>query len=146
MSDQIPDAKAVVPELTYEQRKKALIAQGAARRNDIDKSIDIVRNNLHADRLAKSAVNHLTSAAYTTVENMFDWRGIKNGNLRNLLPLAASAYSIISRRRLLLPLLKGATVVAGLGAGGYFLWQRKQRAKAASIERLNYPEYADPGM
>ena len=144
MTDQTPAAGT---ELTFDQRKKALIAQGATRRNEIHKSIDIVRDNLHADRLAKTAVNHLSNAAFNTVENMFNWRSIKNGNLRTLLPLAASAYSIISRRKLVLPILKGSAVTAAVGAGAYFLWRYKQRHDThVAAERANQPAYGDPGL
>lgn len=125
------DAKTPdVPEPSFDVRKKALIAQGAARRKDIGQSIDIVRDNLHADKLAKHAVNHVTNAAYNTIENLLDLRGLRNGNFRKLLPLAASVYSIVTKRNLVKPVLKGTAAVAGLSGGLFLFWRHKQKQKA----------------
>ena len=117
-------------EPSFEDRKKALIAQGAARRKEIGQSIDIVRDNLHADKLAKQAVNHVTNAAYNTVENLLDLRGLRNGNFRKLLPLAASVYSIVTKRGMVKPVLKGTAAVAGISGGLFMFWRHKQKQKA----------------
>lgn len=126
-------------EPSFEVRKKALIAQGAARRKDISQSIDIVRDNLHADKLAKQAVNHVTNAAYNTIENLLDLRGLRNGNFRKLLPLAASVYSIVTRRNLVMPVMKGTAMVAGLSGGLFLYWRHKQKQKAEAA-LLTYSE------
>lgn len=126
-------------EPSFEARKKALIAQGAARRKDIEQSIDIVRDNMHADKLAKLAVNHVTNAAYTTMENLFDLRGLRNGNFRKLLPIAASVYSIVAKRRLVMPVMKGTAAVVGLSGGLFLFWRHKQKQKAEA-ELLTYSD------
>ncbi len=126
-----------VVEPSFEARKKALIAQGAARRKDIGQSIDIVRDNLHADKLARQAVNHMTNAAYNTIENLLDLRGLRNGNFRKLLPLAATVYSIVTKRKLVKPVMKGTAAVAGLSAGLFLFWRHKQK-QAANDELLTY--------
>ena len=137
MTDEKKPHDTAPSEPSFEIRKKALIAQGAARRKDITKSIDIVRDNLHADKLAKHAVNHVTNAAYNTVENLLDLRGLRNGNFRKLLPLAASVYSIVTKRNLVKPVLKGTAAVAGLSGGLFLFWRHKQKQKADE-ELLTY--------
>ena len=131
MSEIIKPVAPVLPVLSIEERKNILIAQGALRRNNIDASIDIVRANLQAERLARNAVNKLTTAAYSAVEGFFDWNTLRNGDIKKLLPLAMSAYSIITRRKLLVPILRGTAVVAGVSAGAFFLLRHKQRVRAA---------------
>jgi len=135
-------------ELSFDERKKALIAQGAARRREADRSIDIVRTNLHVDRLAKSAVTHLANAASDKVENIFQSRGLTvrnvGGNIKRYLPLIATAYSIIKRRNLGMPLFKGIGILAALSGGAYLLWQRKQAAQTADGAISAYPTYLDP--
>lgn len=129
-----------VTEPSFEDRKKALIAQGAARRRDIEQSIDMVRDNLHADKLAKHAVNNMANAAYSTIESLFDLRGLRNVNFRKLLPLAASVYSIVTRRKLVMPIMKGTAAVVGLGGGLFLFWRHKQKQKAlAQAGLMTYP-------
>lgn len=131
-------------EPSFDDRKKSLIAQGTARRKDIEKSIDIVRDNLHADKLAKQAVNHMTNAAYGTIENLLDLRGLRDGNFRKLLPLAASVYSIVTKRKLVKPVLKGTAAVAGLSGGLFMYWRHKQKQKADE-ELLTYSNTIESG-
>jgi phage-related tail fiber protein len=150
MTEMTPTRKIVIPP-TYDERKKALIVQGAARRNGIAASVDIVRDNLHADKLAKNAVTQVSSAAYSAFENTFGWQQLRNGsftgNLKRFLPLATTLYSIVTRRKLVVPILRGAAVLAGVSAGAYFVWHRKQRARAAALqESAEYPDYVDPGI
>ena len=132
-------------ELSFDDRKKALITQGATRRREADRSIDIVRSNLHVDRLAKSAVTHLTSAASEKFEHMLHNRGITVGNvgsnLKRYLPLAATAYSIIKRRNLAMPLLKGGGVLAAVSYAAYLIWQRKQSRVETYQAMSDYPDY-----
>ena len=116
--------------LSFEERKKALIAQGALRRREIDKSIDIVRANLHADRLARNAVNHVTSAVYSRVENMFGMTSFRAGNLKKFLPLAATVYSIVRRRNLGGPIVRGVGIVGALSAGAFMWWRHHNKVKA----------------
>ncbi len=150
MTDMIA-TKKVVAQPSYEQRKKALIEQGAARRHGIAAAVDIVRDNLHADRLAKNAVSQFTSAAYSAFENTFGWQHLRNssltGNLKRFLPLATTVYSIVTRRKLVAPILRGAAVLAGVSAAAYFIWHRKQRTRAAALEdSAEYADYLDPGV
>lgn len=159
------DAKKPVIEKSFEERKKALIAQGADRRAGVDASIAVIRNNLHADKLAKSAMNHMTAKAYGAVDRLFGrhhvdkvdlstdlgddstaydsetgvaarFSNLTNGNhatgkfiatVRRFLPLAATALSIMRRRRLIIPVLRGAAVLGGIGAGAYFFYRHRQR-------------------
>lgn len=139
---------SVASELPFEEKKKALIAQGATRRREADRSIDIVRTNLHVDRLAKTAITHLANAATHKVESALQQHGLTagrmGGNIKRYLPIAATAYSIIKRRNLGAPLLKGAGVLAAISGGAYLLWQRRQSAHAMDNAMSSYPDYLDP--
>ena len=134
----------VAPVLSLEERKKFLIAQGAIRRNNIAASVDIVRANLQAERLARNAVNKLTAAAYSAVEGLFDWNTLRNGDIKKLLPLAMSAYSIITRRKLVVPILRGTAVVAGISAGAFLLWRYKRLGRVAKADAMTAAQYQDP--
>lgn len=140
-------AKPVVstPSPTYEQRKKALIAEGVVRRREINVSRDILLANLHADRLAKNAVSHLTTAASAAVHNIFSWNSLRNGNLKTLLPFAASAYSMVTKHKLIVPILRGAVVLGAVSGAVYFL-TRKKNPKAATVLPVSPPDYFDPGV
>ncbi len=131
---------------TYEQRKKALIAEGAMRRREIDHAQDIVRANLHADVIAKNAVSHFTTAAYAAVDNIFSWNSLRNGNLQTLLPFAASAYSLVTKRRLVVPILRGAVVVSAIGGAVYLLARKKKAPRVATVLPVSPPDYLDPGV
>lgn len=132
--------------LTYEQRKKALIAEGAMRRHEIDHARDIVRANLHADVIAKNAVSHFTTAAYAAVDNVFSWNSLRNGNLQTLLPFAASAYSLVTKRKLIVPILRGAVVLSAIGGAIYVLAIKKRAPRAATVLPVSPPDYLDPGV
>lgn len=132
--------------LTYEQRKKALIAEGAIRRQEIDHSRDIVRANLHADVIAKNAVSHFTTAAYAAVDNVFSWNSLRNGNLQTLLPFAASAYSLVTKRKLIVPILRGAVVLSAVAGAVYMLAIKKRAPRARTVSPVSPPDYLDPGV
>lgn len=117
--------------LTFEQRKKTLIAEAAACRHEIGVSRNIIRANLQLERLAKNTVSHLTTAAYSAVDNVFNMNAIRGGSLGKLLPVAASVYSIVSRRRLIVPILRGAGVVVGVVAALIYFSRRKKAQKRA---------------
>ena len=132
--------------LSYEQRKKALIAEGAMRRHEIDRARDIVRDNLHADVIAKNAVSHFTTAAYAAVDNVFSWNSLRNGNLQTLLPFAASAYSLVTKRKLIVPILRGAVVLSAISGAVYLLARKKRAPRAPTVLPVSPPDYLDPGM
>ena len=132
--------------LTYEQRKKALIAEGAMRRHEIDHARYIVRANLHADVIAKNAVSHFTTAAYAAVDNVFSWNSLRNGNLQTLLPFAASAYSLVTKRKLIVPILRGAVVLSAVAGAVYVLAIKKRAPRAATVLPVTPPDYLDPGV
>ena len=135
-----------VPELGYEQRKKALIAEGASRRREINRSRDIVRANLHADIIAKNAVSHFTTAAYAAVDSVFSWNSLRNGNLRTLLPFAASAWSLVTKRKLVVPLLRGTVAVSAIGGAVYFMARKKKAPRVKTVLPVIPPDYLDPGV
>lgn len=143
------DTKNNGTELSYADRKKALIAQGAERRKKIDTSIDIIRDNLHADVLAKSAVTHMTTAAYGAVEKLFHWNTVRgqalSANIKRFLPLAGTAYSIIKRRRMIKPVMGGGALAAVAAGGAYLYLRHKKNAEIAHADMMSYPTYGESG-
>lgn len=129
MNDESRAGKTAAP--TYEQRKRALIAQGESYRRQIDASRTVLRDNLQADQLGRNAVSHITSAAYSAFDNLFSWSSLRNGNLQTLLPIAASAYSLLSKRRLLVPLLRGAAVAAAVSTAAVVLFRKNRQRRQA---------------
>jgi hypothetical protein len=128
-------APRIPPTLTFEQRKKKLIAEAERCRAKLDESKDIIRDNLKIDRLAKNGVSYLTTAASSAVDNMFNINAIRNGSLGRLLPVAASVYSIITRRKLVMPILRGGLVVAGVAAALFYM-SRKKRARRVQANEI----------
>ena len=157
--------KPAVVKASFEERKKALIAEGARMRSQVDASIKVVRTNLHADRLAKTAVSHLAAAAYSAADRVFGIGRLRSGiasanvgdyfsgrgmgklmiGAKRFLPLATTAYSIIKRRKLVGPVLKGAAVAAAL-SGGYVVWKSRRHQHAVQADMHGYPAYTDPGI
>lgn len=137
---------------SFEERKKALIAQGAARRREIKESMHVVRDNLHANKLAKNAVGHLTGAAYGAVEKIFGTPNLRSASLRRIVPLAASIYSIVSKRKMIKPILRGAAALGSVSAGVFVIWRHKKKLREADAQArleaaaLGYPNYVDPGV
>lgn len=107
------------------QRKKMLIAQGASYRSAINESKVSVRENLHADVLAKSAVNHIAATASAAFDEVFRLKNFNLGNLQIVLPVLLSGFSLLSRKGLVRPLLRGTAVAAVIGTMGYFLFKKK---------------------
>lgn len=128
-------AVPIPPTLTFEQRKKKLIAEAAACRLRLDESKDTIRANLKVDRLVRNGVNYLTTSASSAVDNMFNINAIRNGSLAKLLPVVASVYSIVTRRRLLMPILRGGLVVAGVATALFYL-SRKKKARRAQANDI----------
>ena len=145
MNESVGATVAAAP-LTYDQRKKALIAEGAMRRREIDLARDIVRVNLHADIIAKNAVRHFTTAAYAAVDNVFSWNSLRNGNLQKLLPFVASAYSLVTKRKLVVPILLGAVVLSAISGGVYLLARKKRAPRTTAVLPVSPPDYLDPGV
>lgn len=108
------------------QQKRLLITQGAVYRAGISESANVVRTNLHADVLARNAINHLVANATAAVHNLFDSRNFTSGNLRTFLPLLVSGVSLIAKKKTLLkPVLAGAVALAAIATGIYFLGKKK---------------------
>lgn len=108
------------------QQKSLLIAQGAVYRTGIGESANLMRANLHADVLAKNAINHIVANASAALHNLFDLKSFTSGNLRTLLPLLVSGVSLVAKRKALIkPVLVGAVALAAAGAVVFFLARKK---------------------
>jgi hypothetical protein len=123
-------------EETLAQHKERLLLQCRAYRVAIGQSRRTVRAHLGADVIAKTAVGLVSSRAQSALANfsdLFDFRNLSGAKLQRLLPLVVSGVSLLSRRSLLKPVLRGAAVVGAAGAGLYFYSRRK--AKKETDER-----------
>lgn len=109
------------------ERKRMLIAQGAAYRLGITDARTAVRTSVSAESIAKSAISHVVMGAYTAIKS---GAILKGSNLQFLLPLAISGISKLSRNSLVKPLARGALVVAAVVAMTRFIVKKKKASKA----------------
>ena len=118
--------------LSPAQHKTALIEQGASYRSGIRRSKKAVQANLHVDVLAKSAVQHFLARSSMAATTLLSLNGLRKGNFKALLPLVASGVSSLARRGAVKPMLRGAAVLAAVGASAFFLLRKKKAGRAAS--------------
>jgi hypothetical protein len=129
----MPDNLQRKARLSPAERKKELIAQGAAFRAGILQSRRAVRASLHPEALASGVLNRLmttVSAAFTRQnknEHAPDDTGI---NLQAILPLVLAGASALSKMRSLKPILYGAIVLGVAGAAAAFVLKNKKTAGA----------------
>jgi hypothetical protein len=126
------------PVETPEQQKERLLLQCQAYRAGIGLSRKIVRANLGADAIARTAVGMVSMRAQSAMANFSDLLDFKNFSgvkLQRVLPLVISGVSLLSRRSLWKPVLRGAAVVGAAGAGLYFYSRRKTGKKERHVAR-----------
>lgn len=117
------------PEESFAERKQRLLAQCKAYRIAIGEARDVVHANLGADALAKTAIGLVSvraQSAFASVSDMFDLKSLTGEKLRRLLPLVVSGVSLLTKRSVLRPLLRGALVVGSAGTALYFLSKKKK--------------------
>lgn len=125
---------------TLAEQKERLILQCRAYRIAVGNARHAVREQLGPDAIAKTAVGMVSARAQSALANfsdLFDLRTLSGAKLQKLLPLVVSGVSLISRRALWRPVLRGAAVVGAAGAGLYFYSRRKKKpAHVARHEHL----------
>lgn len=124
------------PVETMAQHKERLILQCRAYRAGIGQSRKVVRAHLGRDALAKTALGLVSARAQSAFANVSDLINLSGGmsiaKLQRLAPFVLSGISILSRRSLLKPILRGTAVVGAVGAGLYF-FSRKKKTPPARI-------------
>lgn len=111
------------------QRKQRLLEQCKAYRVAIGEARDVMRENLGADAIAKTAIGLVSVRAQSALSNfadLFDLKSMSGEKLRRLIPLAVSGFSLLTRRSVLRPILRGALVVGSAGTALYFLSKKKK--------------------
>jgi hypothetical protein len=134
--------------LSRAERKRLLIAQGAAFRNGVAQAGRVTQTSLRPDTLANGALGHLASTAMSWFGGAGKGKGAVTSATRVIgtalagldvaavLPLVLSGASALSKRFLLRramvkPALYGALILGVAGATAVFLARRK-KARAAS--------------
>jgi hypothetical protein len=133
-NDQNPQIKESLAE-----QKEKLLLQCRAYRSAIGRSRKVVRAHLGIDEIARTAVGLVSSRAQNALANVSDFLDLKNmsgAKLQRLLPLVVSGVSLLSRRAVLKPVLRGAAVVGTVAAAVYFLSRKKGRKHVAKHEHL----------
>lgn len=117
--------------LNRTDRKKHLIAQGAVYRAEVMFAKQEVQASLRPETIARNAVHHamLVGLAALKARNI---AGMPGMNLQNLLPLAMSGISAISKNKALVKTVLRGAVIAGSVAGVVKVLSRKQKTKAAA--------------
>jgi hypothetical protein len=119
---------------TLAQRKERLIMQCRAYRAAVHHSRSEMRSRLGLQSIAKAAAGlvglRAGSSMLANVTGMLSAKGggLPLGKVKALLPIVTGAYSLLSRRSLLRPALRGAMVLGGLGAA--FCLYRRQAKKS----------------
>lgn len=115
---------------TPAEQKERLIMQCRAYRIAVRNARSSVRANLNPQSIAKTAVGMVSTRAQSALANfsdLLDFRNISGAKLQRLLPLVVSGVSLLSRRSLWKPVLRGAAVVGAAGASLYFFSRRKSK-------------------
>lgn len=111
------------------ERKEALIERGLQCRMSVVNSRRAVHASLKGDAIARSAFSHLSGNAAGLLGNYLKVVGGSNRKL--LLSLAMSGVSLLSRKGLIKPVLRGALLLGAVGAA-FAWWQGKGRRKDSS--------------
>lgn len=117
-------------EETLAQRKERLLLQCRAYRSGIGRARNTVRAHLGADEIAKTAIGLVSARAQSALANfsdLLDFRNMSSAKLQRLLPLIVSGVSLLARRSLWRPILKGAAVAGTAAATVYFLSRKKAK-------------------
>tara|TARA_R110001599_G_scaffold64023_5_gene179707 strand:+ start:8730 stop:9167 length:438 start_codon:yes stop_codon:yes gene_type:complete len=120
---------------TLAQRKTRLQQECLDYRSGIAYSRRVIRSNLGVESIAKSAVGIVgmrAQSALGRVTDLFDLKHLDTDKIRRALPVIISTYSLLSRRALLRPILRGAAVVGIAGTGLY--WYSRRKAQQKKIE------------
>lgn len=130
--------ESIEPVETLAQQKERLILQCRAYRAGIGQSRNVVRANLGRDALTKTALGLVGARAQSAFANVAGLVNLSGGlslaKIQRLAPFVLSGLSILSRRSVLKPVLRGAALVSALGAGLYF-FSKKKKSTVHQIER-----------
>lgn len=122
---------------TSTQRKARLQQECLDYRSGIAHSRRIIRSNLGMESIAKTAasiVGMRAQSALGRVTDLFDFQHLDTEKIRRALPVLISTYSLLSRRALLRPILRGAAVLGIAGTTLYWYSRRKAKKKQAALE------------
>jgi hypothetical protein len=108
------------------ERKKKLIAQGAAFRAQIIHSRNGAQEGLRPDALAREAVSYLTATAFAALKNGGVARIAAGIDLQTILPLVAAGVSALSKRSLLKPAITGIVALGAAAAVAALVFKRKK--------------------
>ena len=113
-----------------------MLEQCKAYRVAIGEARNVVRENLGADAIAKTAIGLVSvraQSAFANVADLFDLKSLSGEKLRRLLPLVVSGVSLLTKRSVLRPILRGALVVGSAGTALYFLSKKKKGGKHVAL-------------
>lgn len=140
---------------TLAQRKERLVMQCRAYRAAVDHSRQEIRSKMGIQSIIKSAAgmvglgagsaalsSRLGLSRFSHLSSLADLKGgLSVGKLQKLLPLVAAGYSLLARRSLLRPVLRGLLLAGAAGTAAYVYSRAKSRQRhghdhAAHHERL----------
>lgn len=129
------DHHTPAPPETLAQHKERLRQQCRSYRAGIGHSRNVVRDNLGMESVARTAIgllNQRAQSVFANVSDLFDLKHISGAKLQRLLPLLVSGYSLLSRRVLLKPILRGALIV-GVAGTVIYLYSRGKSAEKKHV-------------
>lgn len=115
--------------LNRTDRKKHLIAQGAVYRAEVMFAKQEVKASLRPETIARNAVHHAMLVGLAALKSR-NIAGMPGMNLQNLLPLAMSGVSALSKNKALVKAVLRGAVIAGSVAGIVKVLSKKKRSEA----------------
>lgn len=137
--------------MTHEERKRKVLAQGALYRLGVMEAREVVRENLSAESLAKTALNRVFHAATSvfgggkSLQSLKSLKSLSSAsgvNMQTVTPLLLTGVSLLSKRWLRKPLMYGG-ILSAVGGLAYYLSRR--RSSGADEEGGDASAY-DPGL
>ncbi|MDB5761075.1 MAG: hypothetical protein JWQ21_70 [Herminiimonas sp.] len=122
------------------QRKEMLVTQGAIYRFRLGESRDVVQANLHADVLVGNTIDHVATAASAAFQNIFRLKNFQAAHLQLLLPLLTQGVSLLSKKSLRKPVIRGALMLGVAGAAAFFIYRNRQAVRHRNDQQSNSGE------
>jgi hypothetical protein len=134
-------------DLSIEERKKKLIAQGAAFRARVVDAKNDAHASLDPDRFVKGALNHIIDTAMAAFRNGSAVHAISEhlpailpSILPTILPLFVSGVSAFSKRSALIkPVLRSAMIAGAAAAVVMLFFRKKKRPSPATPPAAPHP-------
>lgn len=110
-------------------RKKQLVVQGALYRADLSLATKAIRTNLNTESLATNLITEIAIAAFSALKSR---TGLNVANLQTAIPLVLSGISLLTKKSLIKPILRGVAIAASVAGIAAFVLKVRARRRATA--------------